>query len=250
VANQYFVLRQMPEVGALFMLDDAVAAHHIFTVMRAKMGDTVRLAFDGGVIGLGEVASPENRTFVLKEILPALTELPVKATVAVGFPKGDKLELIAEKSTELGANAIWAAPFEWSVVKWNAEKRAKRTTKLEKIARSAAEQSLRQLIPQIALFESLSALIERFCEFDVVLVAYEESAKQGESSKLTQRLQSCQPGSKILLIFGPEGGISPQEIEAFTAAGAECMGLGPRILRAETAPLYALSALSALTELS
>ena len=75
-------------------------------------------------------------------------------------------------------------------------------------------------------------------------MAYEESAKEGESAALIQAVASLEKGAKLLFIFGPEGGLSPAEIESFEAEGAVLAGLGPRILRAETAPLYALSALS------
>ena len=75
------------------------------------------------------------------------------------------------------------------------------------------------------------------------------SAKDGESAALVQAVSGLGKGSKVLIIFGPEGGLSPAEIESFKAKGAVLAGLGPRILRAETAPLYALSAVSVVTEL-
>ena len=81
-------------------------------------------------------------------------------------------------------------------------------------------------------------------------MAYEESAKAGEHGQLVQSLQSAQPGQSLICVFGPEGGIAPKEIEALQAAGFLLAGLGPRILRAETAPLYLLSAISYVTELS
>ena len=85
-------------------------------------------------------------------------------------------------------------------------------------------------------------------QFDSIVVAYEESAKEGEAA-LLQSLTGIEAGSKLLFIFGPEGGLSPAEIESFAAKEAVLTGLGPRILRAETAPLYALSAVSVVTEL-
>ncbi|WP_152159493.1 RsmE family RNA methyltransferase, partial [Streptococcus pneumoniae] len=86
-------------------------------------------------------------------------------------------------------------------------------------------------------------------QFDSIIVAYEESAKEGEAAALLQAVTGLETGAKLLFIFGPEGGLSPAEIESFEAKGAVLAGLGPRILRAETAPLYALSALSVLVEL-
>jgi 16S rRNA (uracil1498-N3)-methyltransferase len=248
LANQYFVFREIPELDSTFTVENPEATHHIFNVMRAKAGDTLRMVFDNCQLGLIEVVNPVNHTVKLLSILTENPELPLDVTIAVGFPKGDKLDFIAEKATELGATAIWAAPFDWSVVKWTPEKRQKRAEKLKKIAQNAAEQSRRLKIPEIQLFDTLSNLTEHFVNFDKVLIAYEESAKSGEKSILAHTL--AQKPQKLLLIFGPEGGISPAEIKQFAAHGASLMGLGPRILRAETAPLAALAAISTFCELS
>jgi 16S rRNA (uracil1498-N3)-methyltransferase len=249
MANQYFVFKKTPKIGEAFVIEDKAAAHHIFTVMRAQTGEHLRLVFTDGKIGLSEVISPNEQSVKLLELLTDTSELPVQVTVAVGFPKGDKLEFITEKSTELGATAIWSAPFKASVSKWDSKKLAKKQEKLEKIALGAAEQSRRQMIPEVQLFEQFTALVDKFSDFDQVLIAYEESAKTGEKTMFKQALTEMSANQKVLVIFGPEGGISPAEITKFTDLGAKLIGLGPRILRAETAPLYALSSISAYFEL-
>lgn len=249
MANQYFVFKELPKIGEKFIIENQAAAHHIFTVMRAQAGDQLRLVFEEGKIGLSEIISPADQSVRLIELLTDSSELPVQVTVAVGFPKGDKLDFIVEKSTELGATAIWSAPFKASVSKWDHKKLTKKQEKLEKVALGAAEQSRRQLIPKIQLFDQFSRLTEQFSDFDQVLVAYEESAKMGETSMFKQALTDLSANQKVLIIFGPEGGISPDEIAKFENLGAKMIGLGPRILRAETAPLYALSSISAYFEL-
>ena len=249
MANQYFVFKKQPEIGEDFTIDDKAAVHHIFTVMRTSVGEKIQLVFEEGKVGLAEVVSSELCTVRLLEVLDVQTELPVHITVALGFPKGYKLEFISEKATELGASAIWAAPFKWSVAKWDSKKLAKKKEKLDKIVLSAAEQSRRQILPEICFFEKLSELVATFSQFDQVLIAYEESAKAGEQARLAQSMTSLKPGQKVLLLFGPEGGIAPEEIALFEQAGAEIVGLGPRIMRAETAPLYALSAFSTYFDL-
>lgn len=249
MANQYFVFKKQPEIGEDFTIDDKAAVHHIFTVMRTSVGEKIQLVFEEGKVGLAEVVSSELCTVRLLEVLDVQTELPVYITVALGFPKGDKLEFISEKATELGASAIWAAPFKWSVAKWDSKKLAKKKEKLDKIVLGAAEQSRRQILPEICFFEKLSELVATFSQFDQVLIAYEESAKAGEQARLAQNMTSLKPGQKVLLLFGPEGGIAPEEIALFEQAGAEIVGLGPRIMRAETAPLYALSAFSTYFDL-
>ena len=129
------------------------------------------------------------------------------------------------------------------------QKLGKKVEKLEKIALGAAEQSKRNLIPSIQLFEKKADFLAQLDQFDSIIVAYEESAKEGEAAALLQAVSGLEKGYKLLFIFGPEGGLSPAEIESFEAKGSVLAGLGPRILRAETAPLYALSALSVLLEL-
>lgn len=249
MANQYFVFKKLPELGEEFIIENQAAAHHIFTVMRAKSGDQIRLVFTDGEIGLSEVISPSDQSVKLIKLLTESSELPVQITVAVGFPKGDKLDFIVEKSTELGATAVWSAPFKASVSKWDKKKLIKKQEKLEKVALGAAEQSRRQMIPELQLFEQFTDLLDKFTDFDQVLIAYEESAKMGEKTMFKQALTEMSLNQKVLIIFGPEGGISPDEITKFTDLGAKMIGLGPRILRAETAPLYALSSISAYFEL-
>ena len=92
MANQYFVFKKLPELGEEFIIENQAAAHHIFTVMRAKSGDQIRLVFTDGEIGLSEVISPSDQSVKLIKLLTESSELPVQITVAVGFPKGDKLD--------------------------------------------------------------------------------------------------------------------------------------------------------------
>ena len=176
-------------------------------------------------------------------------ELPVSVTIAMGFPKGDKLEFVAQKATELGMAALWAFPADWSVVKWDGKKLGKKAEKLEKIAQGAAEQSKRNRIPAVRLFEKKADFLAQLTGFDQIILAYEEAAKAGEQANLVKALSGLETGQSVLVIVGPEGGVSPEEVAAFEGAGAVKTGLGPRILRAETAPLYALSAISYATEL-
>ena len=140
-------------------------------------------------------------------------------------------------------------PAQSSVVKWDHKKLQKKQQRLQKIAQEAAEQAQRQRAPIIQLAASDKELWDSLSNYDYVIVAYEESAKSGENAKLIDILSKAAPGSKILAIFGPEGGLTPAEITRAESQGAVICGLGPRILRTETAPFYFLSAVSVLTEL-
>ena len=245
--QQYFI-KGSPQ--SPLVVTDKDTAKHMFSVMRLKEGDQVTLVFDDGIKRLARVLDSSQQSLEILEEMANNTELPVQVTIASGFPKGDKLEFITQKATELGACAIWAFPADWSVAKWDDKKLTKKTEKLEKIAQGAAEQSKRNMIPEIRLFDKKADFLAALADFDRIIVAYEESAKEGESAVLIRALSVLESGAKVLFIFGPEGGLSPEEIAVFGQAGAVSAGLGPRILRAETAPLYALTAVSVLLELS
>lgn len=245
--QQYFVNGRAPQ--GVFQISDKDTAKHMFSVMRLQADDQVVLVFDDGVKRLARVVDSQSQSVEIIEELADNVELPVSVTIAMGFPKGDKLEFVAQKATELGMSALWAFPADWSVVKWDGKKLAKKAEKLEKIAQGAAEQSKRNRIPQVKLFEKKAAFLAELEQFDKIFVAYEESAKEGETAILAGELSQMKSGEKILFIFGPEGGISPEEIEAFESKGGLKIGLGPRIMRAETAPLYALASTSYALEL-
>ncbi|MGM0126059.1 16S rRNA (-N3)-methyltransferase [Enterococcus sp. AZ194] len=220
--------------------------HHMVRVMRMTPEDQVYLVFEDQVTIVAEIVKVTDEAVFLVEKEKELVqkELPTYLTIASGYPKGDKLEWIVQKGTELGAHEFVGFPADSSVVKWDGKKLGKKQQRLEKIAKEAAEQSHRQHAPKIQLFENKQDFYRYITEFDVILVAYEESAKQGEQSKLAQALKNIKTGSRVLAIFGPEGGLSPKEIALFEEMQAIICGLGPRILRTETAPLYLLSVAS------
>ncbi|MGK0551989.1 16S rRNA (uracil(1498)-N(3))-methyltransferase [Enterococcus faecalis] len=225
--------------------------HHIVRVMRMEPGQKSYLVFHDSIVIVAEITHITETEVWFKELEKEVAEkeLPLVITIACGLPKGDKLDWIVQKGTELGAFAFIGFPAQTSVVKWDHKKREAKKKRLSKIATEAAEQSQRQQTPTVQLFAQSEELLASFSNYDQVLVAYEEAAKKGEHSKLAQVLAASQQGARLLLVFGPEGGFSKSEIDQFQAAGALLCGLGPRILRAETAPLYALSAVSYQTEL-
>ena len=244
--QQYFVKGRAEE---LITITDKDTAKHMFSVMRLAEGDEVVLVFEDGIKRLARVVSSSQQQLEMVQELQDDVELPVQVTIASGFPKGDKLDLVAQKATELGMTALWAFPADWSVVKWDGKKLGKKAEKLEKIAQGAAEQSKRNRIPAIRLFEKKTDFLAQLTGFDQIILAYEEAAKEGEQANLVKTLSGLESGQSVLVIVGPEGGVSPEEVASFEGAGAVKTGLGPRILRAETAPLYALSAISYATEL-
>ena len=242
--QRYFVEEPAGEAGTFLITGDN--ARHIGKVMRMTPGEEIIIVSGGTAhvceiteVGVEVSAQPTGRT------IPS-PEMPVQVTIACGLPKGDKLELIAQKGTELGMYACIPFAAERSIVKWDDKKARKNQERLQKIAREAAEQSHRTHVPTIEAAVSFKQLLALLPEYDAVFIADEEDAKVEKRTRFADKLKNVydNESKSILCIFGPEGGISRNEAEALVAAGAQIMSLGPRILRAETAPLYALSAIS------
>ena len=174
--QQYFVAGKAQDEVTI---TDKDTMKHMFQVMRLADGDEVVLVFDDHIKRLAKVLDSSSHRFQILETLDSDVELPVDVTIAVGFPKGDKLEFLAQKTTELGANQLWAFPADWSVVKWDGKKLAKKGDKLAKITLGAAEQSKRNRVPEVTLFEKKADFLAGLSSFDKVFIAYEESAKEG-----------------------------------------------------------------------
>lgn len=245
--QRYFLTDTKPTDSAL-TLPQAIA-HHLITVLRAEVGTKVEIVAADHHVYRAHVTSVDPAQVQLDQDLQQNSELPVKVTLACGIPKtATKLDLIVQKGTELGADQIIFFDAQRSISKWKANKRAKKIGRLQKIANAASEQSHRNLQPVVAYGGSLANLLADY-PATARVVAWEESAKQGEASQLVQTVNSLRPGDSLLAIFGPEGGLTKGEVATMESAGVKAVGLGPRILRTETAPLYLLAAVSALVEL-
>lgn len=221
--------------------------HHIKNVMRQNINDQFIINFDNAVM-VGEITEITDKiTFHTIEQLDIQTELPVQITIASGLLKNDKYEWMIQKATELGATQFMPFISDRTIIKVDEKKMHKKIERFEKIVKEAAEQSYRQVIPNIEFVKNSKVLVDVLSTFDHVFIAYEEVAKSGETKSFVNALNSVEQGQSICIIFGPEGGLTEQEVAMF---GGQTIGLGPRILRAETAPLYALSAMSYRLELN
>lgn len=225
--------------------------HHIARVMRMKIDDKIVCVNPDGKSAVCAIAEITDEKVVANVVKweDETTELPIAVTIASGLPKGDKLEWIIQKGTELGANEFVPFLATRSIVKWDEKKAGKKVERWRKIAKEAAEQSYRSKIPTVIEPMTLKSLLEKAKNYDILLVAYEEEAKQGETAMLAKKLHELKAGQSLLIVFGPEGGLSPEEVMKLKESGFSVCGLGPRILRTETAPLYLLSAVSYHLEL-
>ncbi|HWJ76812.1 MAG TPA: 16S rRNA (uracil(1498)-N(3))-methyltransferase [Niallia sp.] len=232
------------EENRFFINDDDY--HHIVRVMRMVVGDEIYCVNNDQQVARCTIENITENQVVAKVLqwIEGEIELPIHVSIVSGLPKGDKLEWIIQKGTELGANKFIPFIAARSVVKWDEKKGDKKLSRWNKIAKEAAEQSHRTMVPDVLSPIRLKELIEISNRYDIKVIAYEEEAKHGEVANLTAAFKNMQKGQSLLAVFGPEGGFTEQEVELLKEHGFVACGLGPRILRTETAPLYLLSAVS------
>ena len=207
-------------------------------VLRLKEGEQV-LACDGaGREALCTVAGVNPWVLSLEEIRASTTEAAVSVTVYMAFPKSDKLEHVIQKSTELGAGAIVAFPSARCVSRPDDKSLKKKLERWQKIAASAAEQSGRGRIPEVRTLPSYAAALAEAARADKAILFYEH-----EEALTLKMALNASPYKTVSLLTGPEGGLEEKEVEQARTAGLQVCTLGKRILRCETAPLCALSAI-------
>lgn len=246
--QRYFINQSLPADQRLTLPKDI--AHHLIDVLRAEVDTQVEVALNDHRVYVARLAQLDPAVLEVQRDLGTDAELPVEVILACGLPKTkEKPELIVQKATELGATQIVFFAAERSISRWNPQKQAKKIERLQKIANAAAEQSHRNRQPEVSYGGKLLDVINNIAA-DQRIVAWEESAKQGEEANLARSLKKLQPGQRLLAVFGPEGGLSEPEVQLMSEHGFVSAGLGPRILRTETAPLYLLAAVSYQMELN
>ena len=226
---------------------DGSDAHHIARSLRMAEGDEAVVCDGAGNeyrCSLSRIRDEECECEILEKINTG-SEPNMTITLFMAYPKGDKLETVIQKAVELGACRI--VPFESSrcIKRPKAEKAEKQTARLSRIAEEAAKQCGRAIIPTVSAPMSYKEMLAEAGSSEIPLFCYE--AEDGVSIK--EALAKCDAPKSIAVIVGSEGGFSVDEAEAAKAAGCISISLGKRILRCETAPAYALSAISYRYEL-
>ena len=208
-------------------------------VLRLKNGEQVLVCDGQGREALCSVSAVSEGIVALsvQEIRDAETEAAVRVSVYMAFPKADKLEHVIQKATELGAYEIVAFPSGRCISRPDEKSLAKKVERWQKIAASAAEQSGRGRIPQVLTLPSYKAALDRASQADRALLFYENE----RATTLRMALENG-PYQTVSLLTGPEGGLEEAEVKQALDAGLSVCTLGKRILRCETAPLCALSA--------
>lgn len=216
------------------MLSGENAAHA--KVLRLKAGEEVLLCDGQGREALCCVTDNEMTLEVL-ERRDSKTEPAVSVSVYMAFPKADKLEHVIQKATELGAAEIVAFPTARCVSRPDEKSLKKKLERWQKIAASAAEQSGRGRIPQVVVLGSYKEALSRAAESKCAILLYEN-----ERATTLKMALEAEPLTTVSILSGPEGGLEEKEVEQAKDAGLQICTLGSRILRCETAPLCALSA--------
>lgn len=246
--QRYFIPPEQFQEGIVVITGED--ARHIGKVMRGRPGDKVIVSDGVAREALAEIEHIEQDrvTAVIVERLDMTSEPWVQVTIAQSLPKGDKMETVIQKCTEIGAVAFVPFLSARTVVQYDAKKEGKRLERWRKIAKEAAEQSHRNRIPDITPPLSWKELLDSFAGYDLVCYCYEKEHGHQlrdvivpfmEQIAEKSRWQRTQP--RLLLVIGPEGGFTEEESLAAEQAGACSTGLGRRILRAETAGMTALA---------
>ncbi|WP_069164342.1 16S rRNA (uracil(1498)-N(3))-methyltransferase [Nocardia altamirensis] len=243
MAATVFYLDEVPEPGAVAVLDGQ-EGRHAATVRRIRVGEPITLSDGHGVLAESEVVAAQRDRLDLR-VLNRTVAKPVspQVTVVQALPKSDRSELAVELMTEAGADTIVPWQAARCIANWEG-KAGKAVDKWRAAARSAARQSRRPYIPEVADLHRTRDLLDliRKSKADGAIVAALHESGTGRFTELP-----FAGVAEIVLIVGPEGGLDDAELAALAEAGADIVLLGPTVLRTSTAAAVALGALGALT---
>jgi len=225
--------------------------NHISRVLRMKRGEELSVSDGAGMDYHCIIDSIEEDAVMLsvQSSWESYTELPVRITLFQGLPKADKMELIIQKTVELGVDEIVPVAMSRSIVKLDDKKAGKKTSRWQSISESAAKQAGRGIIPTIAEPMTYGNAIKYASQMDAILFPYENAKgitytreTVDELKKMAAEITGDKP-LRIGIFIGPEGGFADDEVDKAKAAGAKIVTLGKRILRTETAGMAMMSIL-------
>jgi 16S rRNA (uracil1498-N3)-methyltransferase len=252
--QKYFVLPTQVDPPHIFINGDD--AYHMQNVMRLRTGSEVICSDGQGNDYLVEIVSISAKE-VLTQIRSAFNENrepKVRVWIAQALPKSDKMEWIIQKGTEIGAVRFIPFTSRRTIVQLDAKKESKRMERWTKIAKEAAEQAHRSMIPTIDPITDWKKLVHLQEQADLALIAYEGESESGQMIGDAVRRWKDDHGAKgsvniecptIVVAIGPEGGFHEEEVSFAKEAGWIPVGLGKRILRTETAGMVALTVIQA-----
>ena len=236
--QRYFVSINQNDI--VFNKDDVF---HISKVMRFKSGEEIQIVNkDTHEVFLAVIDSLNPLQVHIQERINENSELYKDVTLFFALAKSDKIELVIQKATELGAKRVVLFQGERSVVKFSNDDFARKSARYQAIAKEASEQCHRNVIPEIFYVDNIKK-IESYL-YDVNLFAYELEA--GQASNIESHV--CSADKSISIIIGPEGGFSSKEADYLKSINFIPVSLGNRIYRCETAAIYSLSVIAHILE--
>ena len=246
--QQYFLNEEL-NINSTYELskDDS---NHIVRIMRKQKDDKVYVVFNKEIKYICTIVDNNvDKVLVTPyEQVDGSNELSTKITVAIPPLKNDKIEYLIQKLTELGVSNILLFNSERNIAKIKKDKVDSKLNRWSKIVKEAAEQSKRNLIPDITYVDSLRDLIIFSEKYNHKVVAYEKESVNEDNINLKNLLHSNLNKKNVIAVFGSEGGLPENEINILTENNFDVIGLGKRILRAETAPLYFVSCVAYFSE--
>ena len=239
---KFFVTTNQIEGNTIIIQNEDV--NHIKNVLRAKIDDTIDICdcitSKNYICKIEQIEEKHIYCHIIEEI-ESNVEPEIQVSVLQGLPKADKMELVIQKSVELGVYDITPIEMKRCVVKLNEKDKIKKIQRWQKIAEGAAKQSGRDRIPVVHPIVNVKTLCESIKEYDLVLVAYENEKVNTLKQELKEIKQKNKEELKIAIVIGPEGGIDSEEIARLEEHQAKIITLGNRILRTETVALNMLS---------
>ena len=241
--HRFFADERGLQDGVAFLGEED--SQHALRVLRLEPGEQIELVCPPERF-LARIEGVEDGVVRVQAMEPLRsTEARAQVTLYQGLPKADKMELIVQKATELGAAAVQPVVMERCVVRLDGKDAAKKTERWQKIAREAVKQCARVCAPEVRLPQKLSALRQELGGLDVLIVPWED-ARDGSIRDALAPFAGRE-ALRVGILIGPEGGIAPQEAQWLREqAGGRLVTLGPRILRTETAGIAALTIAMAL----
>ena len=220
--------------------------NHIKNVLRMREGETI-LVSDGNdheyVCNITELS--DTVTAKIVEVNEQKRELPIKVTLFQALPKSDKMETVIQKMIELGAVEIVPVKTSRCIVKLDDKKAEKKVARWNEIAKSAAKQSKRGIIPKVSEVITYEQALDKAKEMDTILFPYEVAEDIDHTREIFGKIDK---DSSVAIFIGPEGGFDAEEATKAKEAGAKEITLGNRILRTETAGMMIMSVLMYLFE--
>ena len=247
---RFFIRQEQIDNGKIRILGDD--AHHISFSLRMAVGESVTVCDMQGIEYecTIEVFEEGAVTLNIEESRTSLNEPNIVIKLFQALPKGDKLDSVIQKAVECGVSEITPFESERCIVRIKADAEAKKTERRQRIAKEAAKQSGRSVIPAVEMSVSFSEMLKRASMSDLCLFCYEGDGTLPLGKLLREvDIEHKDRGYIVSVVIGSEGGFSLAEVEKAREAGFVLAGLGRRILRTETAPIFALSALVCFSEL-